>query len=105
MSKPLVSVVIPTYSREKKLIRAIESVLHQTYPYVEIIVVDDNPRRDLSNVVPAVDRLSLINHESNKGVAGARNSGIAASNGQYIAFLDDDDTWIEKKNLRCRFLY
>lgn len=99
---PLVSVVIPTYDRPKFLSEAIESVLDQTYRNVELIIVDDCSPRSAADAVDAlaVDSLQafeLVRHERNRGGAAARNTGIEAANGEYIAFLDDDDKWDEAK--------
>jgi glycosyltransferase involved in cell wall biosynthesis len=95
---PLVSVVIPTYRRESLIACAIRSVQNQTYPNIEIIVVDDSsPDRTEEVVRRIVDpRIRYIRHERNHGLAAAgRNTGIRAAHGEYIAFLDDDDEWLE----------
>ncbi|MFW6048523.1 MAG: glycosyltransferase family 2 protein, partial [Candidatus Natronoplasma sp.] len=76
MEKPLVSVIIPTYKREEKLKRAVKSVLNQTYENVEIIVINDDPETDINDLLQEAENLKLINHEVNKGGAGARNTGI-----------------------------
>lgn len=98
MNEDLVSVVIPTYGRPTTLLRAIESALSQTYPCVEIIVVDDNnpeslERKDTENVLLKIkdNRVKYIKHDQNKNGAAARNTGVKYSSGRYIAFLDDDD--------------
>lgn len=100
MIEGLVSVVIPTYKRSDMLPRAIRSVLNQTYKNVEILVVDDNiPGDEYSNDVrnlvdsfaaPCVRYIGQAEHING---AKARNEGISASNGEYVAFLDDDDEW------------
>lgn len=81
--------------------RAVESVLHQTYVDLECIVVDDASSDDTVKLLKAVekndDRLRILVHENNMHVSAARNTGIAAANGGYIAFLDDDDVWFEDK--------
>jgi len=101
-SEPLVSVVLPTYNRTEYLKQAVESVSEQTYEHIELIVVDDHsptPARDvLSNA--SFDRdLSIIQirHEENKGANAARNTGIEAASGEFIAFIDDDDRWMGTK--------
>lgn len=108
-SKPLVSVVIPTYNRPIYLRRCVESVLGQTYKNIEIIVVDDNnPGTDtrieterLMEDYKGNDFVVYIQHERNKNGSAARNTGWRASQGEYITFLDDDDeidpTKIEKQ--------
>ena len=99
----LVSVVIPTYKRSDTLSRAIESALNQTYQKIEVIIVDDNEKGSLeSKKVQEVlqkynNRVMYINPEKHINGAVARNYGIKKANGDYIAFLDDDDEWKEDK--------
>jgi len=95
LERPLVSVVMPTFNRARLLERAMRSVLNQTYAQLEIIVVDDASRDNTLEVVKAVqdDRVRYIRHEINRGGSAARNTGIGAARGEYIAFLDDDDEW------------
>ncbi len=95
---PVVSVVIPTYKRPKKLNRALESVINQTYQNLEIIVVNDDPDTNIDNIIDLKDdRIVTINHDKNKGAPAARNNGIRKSKGDFIAFLDDDDEWLPSK--------
>lgn len=96
---PLVSVIIPTYNRSSLVPRAIESVRRQTYRNVEILVIDDGSVDDTQSVVRKIpdDRIRYIRHEINKGLPAARNTGIRAARGEYIAFLDDDDEWRQDK--------
>lgn len=104
-SNGLVSVVIPTYKRSEMLYRAIESVLNQTYNNVECIVVNDNTPGDeysqvLYNSLAKYNndsRFKFIEQEVHKNGAAARNVGIRAAHGEYIAFLDDDDFWNSNK--------
>lgn len=104
-NRPLVSVVIPTYKRPGMLGRAIDSILDQTYDNLEIIIVDDNHvdseyRNKTEKFMEKylnLSNLSYIKHNKNKGGAVARNTGIKKSRGEYIAFLDDDDEYYEKK--------
>ena len=96
---PLISVIIPTYNRGALLGRAIRSVLAQSYRNIEIIVVDD-ASDDYSGAVVkefSDNRLSYIRHDSNMGGAKARNTGIKAAKGEYIAFQDSDDEWVKDK--------
>lgn len=99
MNSPLVSVVIPTYNRADLVGKAIESVLKQTYKNLELIVVDDASTDDTERVVTGYndDRLQYVQHETNKHVSAARNTGVDIASGEYIAFLDDDDEWLETK--------
>lgn len=101
----LVSVVIPTYSRNLALTRAIDSVLAQTHEKLEIIVVDDNPpesewRESTQRLMQQYannPKIHYIKNAQNLGGSGARNEGIKAANGEYIAFLDDDDEYFPEK--------
>lgn len=103
-SKPLVSIVIPTYKRSEKLSRAIKSVINQTYANVEVLVVSDNEPDDeftaeVRRIVESFndDRVLLVLQERHKNGAAARNAGISVAKGEFIAFLDDDDFWDKEK--------
>lgn len=101
----LVSIIIPTYKRSDMLTRAIESVLGQTYKNVECIVVNDNtPGDEYSRILYEMlqqykqdSRFHFIEQEVHKNGAAARNAGIRAAKGEFIAFLDDDDFWDKNK--------
>ena len=105
ISQVLVSVIIPTFKRPDTLDRAIKSVLAQTYPNVEVIVVDDNDPdtegRALTEAKMALfadePRVRYIKHECNKNGSAARNTGARVALGEYIAFLDDDDEFLPCK--------
>src|SRR5512143_247273 len=88
-----VSVVIPAYNDETRLPRAIRSVLAQTYPVSEIVVVDDGSV-DGTAAVAATFRKTICVRQKNSGAAGARNAGIARARSEWIAFLDSDDEWL-----------
>ncbi len=96
---PKVSVVIPTYNRVCTVVRAIESVLTQTYQNLEIIVVDDGSTDNTREVIERLHdpRVRYIRHGENRGGSLARNTGIEAATGEYIAFLDSDDEWLPEK--------
>lgn len=95
---PLVSVVIPMYNVERYIEEAIDSVLAQTYPHFEIICVDDGGSdNSVALVQQYQDSRIRIVTQKNRGLAGARNTGINASTGQYIALLDADDVWTPEK--------
>lgn len=98
-NKPLVSVIIPTKNRCRLLVRAIESVWEQTWKNMEVIVVNDNSTDDTAAVLKDRygDRITVIHNKESQGGAIARNQGIALAKGKYIAFLDDDDTWVAEK--------
>jgi GT2 family glycosyltransferase/Flp pilus assembly protein TadD/MoaA/NifB/PqqE/SkfB family radical SAM enzyme len=90
---PLVSVIVPTFNRPEMLKETLKSILDQTYATFEIIVVNDYGE-DVSNVVNDLNprgNIRYIRHETNKGLAAARNTGIKSAKGKYIAYLDDDD--------------
>src|ERR687890_856397 len=86
----LVSVVIPCYNQAHFLGEAIESVLAQSYPRFEIIVVDDGSTDDTSKVAARHPGGRYV-YQNNQGVSAARNSGLARSEGEYVVFLDADD--------------
>src|ERR671911_2120937 len=86
----LVSVVIPCYNQAHFLGEAIESVLAQSYPRFEIIVVDDGSTDDTSKVAARYPGVRYV-YQNNQGVSAARNSGLARSEGEYVVFLDADD--------------
>ena len=96
---PTVSVIIPTYNRAYLIGRSITSILSQTYKHFEIIVVDDASQDNTEEIVEAFDdpRISFIRHDENSGGAAARNTGIRAVQGEYVAFLDSDDEWLPEK--------
>ena len=97
--KPKVSIIIPTCNRPNLIKRAINSVLKQTFQDFEIIIVDDGFKERAEKVVKNIkdERIKYIQHEVNKGGGAARNTGIKATQGEYIAFLDDDDEWVLEK--------
>ena len=91
-----VSVVIPTYNRARTLKHALASVFAQSHQPYEVIVVDDGSVDDTAAVVSNFDNVLYI-YQENQGVSAARNRGIEASTGAYLAFLDSDDTWLPTK--------
>jgi glycosyltransferase involved in cell wall biosynthesis len=94
----LVSVIIPAYNRGKLIQRAVQSVLSQTYSDLEVVVVDDGSKDDTVRVVQEAARrdlrVRLIQQCQQKGAQAARNTGIRAAKGEWIAFLDSDDYWL-----------
>jgi glycosyltransferase involved in cell wall biosynthesis len=95
---PKVSVIIPTYQRAHLVSQAIESVLAQTYSDYEIIVVNNGSTDNTTEVLSQFgNKIRVIHIQENKGSSFARNLGMNASNGRYLAFLDDDDLWLPNK--------
>lgn len=96
---PFVSAVILTHNRKSLVTRAIDSVLSQTYPNMECIVVDDASADGTKELLSARKDIQYIYipKEESKGGNYARNMGIKASKGEYVAFLDDDDCWLPTK--------
>lgn len=98
-SLPLISVVIPTHSGSQVICRAVDSVLSQTYPNVEVLVVDDNGKGTGEQIATekqmrkyaSDSRVKYVVHEVSCHGSAARNTGVKNSSGQYIALLDDDD--------------
>ncbi len=97
--KPLVSVIIPFYNNIEVLHTAINSVLDQTYKNVEIILIDDYSSNSLDQIKKylLIEKVKYFRNESNKGPGFSRNVGIENSSGDYLAFLDADDTWLNNK--------
>lgn len=90
---PKVSIIIPIYNVEKYLAKCLDSVLNQTYKNIEIICIDDCGKDNSINILKQYkdNRIKIIKHEQNKGLAIARNTGIKNATGDYIYFLDSDD--------------
>lgn len=94
---PRISVIIPTHNRADLLIEALESVFSQTWSNYEVIVVNDGSTDNTAERIrPYLDRVHYL-HQSNRGVAAARNLGIRHSRGNLICFLDSDDLWVPTK--------
>ena len=109
----MISVIIPTYKTQGGLVKSVDSVLKQTYTDVEIIVIDDNDPESIYRKQTEVlmkkyednPKVIYIKHKHNKNGAAARNTGIFASHGDFIAFLDDDDIFMpDKLEKQLRFL-
>ncbi len=103
MGELRVSAVITTYHREWKCVRrAVKSVLEQSVPVLELLLVDDNGRgsalqKQIEREVAAYPQIRYIAMEHNSGVSAARNCAIAAARGEVLGYLDDDDTWCADK--------
>ena len=98
---PLVSIVIPTYNYGRYVTQAIDSALSQTYPHIEVIVLDDGSTDDTkARLKPYEGRISYV-YQENRGLSAARNAAIRLSRGDLVAFLDSDDIWLDDK-LACQ---
>lgn len=101
-SQPLVTVVIPVFNRASQLLRALNSVVAQTFKAIEVIVVDDGSSEPIETAAKSAleawgGRYSVITRPINQGVSAARNIGIARAAAPWIAFLDSDDEWLPRK--------
>ena len=99
---PLVTAIIPSYNRPSRLERALSSIEAQTYSPIEVVVVDDHSNEPVETVLSRLDdrlvaNVRCLRHEKNRGGSAARNTGLEAANGEFIAFLDDDDEWHPEK--------
>ena len=95
--QPLISVIIPNYNNAKYIVEAINSVIQQDYENFEIIVVDDGSTDNSVKVIENIKFPVTLIKSENYGAGSARNIGILASNGDYIALLDSDDIWQKEK--------
>ena len=99
-SKPLISVIIPTYNREKMLDECLKNVLSQNYESVEIVVVDDNSTDNTENLLRSYiatnANIKYIKNKSNLNAGRSRNVGYRVSKGKYLVFLDDDDYYTDR---------
>jgi glycosyltransferase involved in cell wall biosynthesis len=104
IKNPVVSVVIPVFNSEKYVRKALDSVFDQNYRPLEVIIVDDGSTDSSARAVDGYKDARYI-YQANHGVARARNTGIAASQGEIIAFLDSDDIWpTDRLNVTVRYL-
>ena len=104
MDRPLVSIILPVCNGERYVSQAIESVLSQTYAPTELIVVDDGSIDNSASIVQSYKEIHFL-RQHNQGVAVARNIGITAAQGRFIAFIDQDDLWTPNKlNIQVHYL-
>lgn len=94
---PEVSVIIPTFNRASTLVEAVQSVLNQSFQDFELIIVDDGSTDETTTKLQPYLPFIKYHFQENRGVSSARNTGIQLASGAYIAFLDSDDLWLEKK--------
>ncbi len=95
--KPLISVIIPTYNRGWIIKEAIDSVLSQDYRDFELIIVDDGSTDNTLEILNSYQDDITVLRQNNHGVSAARNLGIMAASGRFVAFLDSDDLWLPQK--------
>jgi glycosyltransferase involved in cell wall biosynthesis len=96
-----VSVIVPIYNGAATIDRALASVFAQTFTDYEVVVVNDGSTDDTPAVLAGYgDRIHVVT-QANRGLPAARNSGIRASSGEYVAFIDDDDEWMPEMLARC----
>lgn len=97
--QPLVSVIIPTYNRLRTLPVALESVLNQTYKRLEVLVIDDCSDDGTKDYIAGIKdtRVKYFRNNVNQGPSAARNRGVKLAEGEFIAFQDSDDEWVESK--------
>lgn len=103
---PEVSIIMPTYNRSQKVVRAVESVLDQSFRDFEIIVVDDGSTDDTcQSLAKFGSSITYIRCPLNRGVSAARNAGVRTASAPWIAFLDSDDYWLrDKLGVQMEFL-
>lgn len=99
-NRPLISVVIPVYNGERYVGEAIQSVLDQDYRPVEVVVLNDGSTDGTADVVDNFGDAIRHVYQENHGLGDARNKGVGASTGEYVAFLDADDVWTSQKLTR-----
>lgn len=98
--RDVVSVIMPSYNTAKYIAESIESVINQTYPHWELIIVDDCSTDDTDSVVAKYlsdERIRYLKNEKNSGAAISRNYALREAKGKWIAFLDSDDVWLPEK--------
>jgi glycosyltransferase involved in cell wall biosynthesis len=100
-ASPLCSVIIPAYQAGGFVAQTIQSVLDQTYPAVEVIVVDDGSTDDTADVVAGFGDAVRLCRQANGGPSAARNTGLGLAQGEFVAFLDADDWWVPERLARC----
>ena len=93
----IVSVVVPAYNCADCIGQAIDSILDQKYPFIEIIFVDDGSTDDTQKVLESYQNRITVLSQPNSGAAAARNTGLKSANGAYVSFLDSDDIWLPGK--------
>ncbi len=115
-NKPLVSIILPTYNGEKYIKKSIESCLNQTYPNIELIIVNDASKDNTAVIVKSFkdSKIKYIKHKYNMGLPNSLNTGFTNAKGNYLTWTSDDNFYdkkaIEKmlnflKKKKCSFVY
>ena len=102
MTVPLISIIVPVYNVEKYIDKCISSILQQTYPRIELLLIDDgSPDKSgiICDMYAQKDNRVRVFHKPNAGVSAARNTGINNAKGEFITFVDSDD-WLEPDCIR-----
>lgn len=101
---PEVSIILPTFNGEKTIKTAIQSVLRQSFFNWELIIIDDGStdttQRCVADYVARDPRISLVVHDTNKGIQASLNQGLSLAQGTFIARIDDDDEWVDERKLQ-----
>src|ERR1039458_3668927 len=95
-----VSLIVPVYNGAATISRALAGVFAQSYSDYEVVVLDDGSTDDTASVLAGYGNRVRVISQPNRGLSGARNAGVRASGGEYVAFLDDDDEWMPQKLAR-----
>lgn len=107
MENKLISINITTFNRSTLIRRCLDSILNQTYKNIEVNIADDcstdNTEEVIKEYMEKDSRIYYYKHEKNQGNAYARNTALKNTNGYYVAFMDDDDEWIDKKKLEKQY--
>lgn len=92
---PLISIIMPTYNRKNIILNSINSVLNQTYPYFELIIIDDGSTDGTISFLNSIedDRIKIFRNDENKGCSYSRNIGLKHAKGEIIMYLDSDNEW------------
>jgi hypothetical protein len=98
---PRVSIILPVYNGAATIGGALESVFAQTFADYEIVAVDDGSTDATASVLASYGNRIQVVSQPNRGLSAARNAGVRASSGEYLAFIDDDDLWMPEKLARC----
>lgn len=105
---PLISIIVPVYNTERYLTECLNSIVHQTYTNIEIIIVDDASTDNSCKIITTFQckdsRIKYIRHNINRGICQARNTGLSHCNGEYIAWCDSDDV-LHPSFIECLYTY